>query len=251
VGKPTRPGGAPAGGAPLMTKVMTPFEMVRSGRSFRELPLRATTSVRRNPNGTLTVIGLFEPVDSAAKIMTAFAALFDENSRSPAYWNAQADTLTGRPTAFGLTVPPGTYRLRIAAIDSFGRLGLIDDQIVAELGQAGPVQVSGMMLGQSLPSGFAPYLAFTKQKTAVAYLELYGGTAGAEISVSFELASTTNGPASFKINGVPTATKEEGKYTVTGTIPVWALDPGDYVVRAIITVTGTTGRVIRTLHKAR
>jgi hypothetical protein len=66
----------------------------------------------------------------------------------------------------------------------------------------------------------------------------------------FEVARTTDGPSMFNVNATASPTSEDGKFIVTGTIPVGALAAGDYVIRAIVTVEGQgSGRVIRTLRK--
>jgi hypothetical protein len=52
-------------------------------------------------------------------------------------WPGQNEPLTTWPISLGLHVKPGTYRVRIAAIDSNGRQGTVDDQVVAELGRPG------------------------------------------------------------------------------------------------------------------
>ena len=224
--------------------------MVRSGRQYTDLPLRATAAPFRNADGTVNVIGVFEPVDGSTKIMTAAAALFDENGTARAYWQGEADKLTSWPTALGLTVPAGKYRMRIGAIDANGRLGLIDDQIVAEIPKAGPLQISGLMLGVPKGAGFTPRLSFSNEATATAYLELYGAGEGARVGAQFEIAKTTNGPAFQTFRGVFAATSEDGRFMVSAAIPLGALAPGDYVVRAIVQAAGQpAARVIRTLHK--
>ncbi len=245
------------------TTVITAFDMVRSGKLFRDLPLRATASPSRNPptvdatgavksSGAVDVIGLFEPIDPSVTIMTAAAALIDESGKAMAYWqSADGKPMTTWPVAIGLTVKPGKYRLRLAAIDSNGRMGLIDDPLVAELQPAGPLQLGGLVLGLSRSGGFSPRMQFSTEASAIAYMELYGGQEGTQLSVVFEVARTTDGPAMLNVIGTLAATNEDGKFTATGTIPVGALQPGDYVVRGVVTVAGQgSGRVLRTLHKA-
>jgi hypothetical protein len=159
--------------------------------------------------------------------------------------------LTTWPTAIGLTVRPGTYRLRIAAIDANGRTGLIDDTVVAEIRPAGPLHLSGLVLGLSRAGGYVPRMQFSTEAAAIAYFELYGSvTDDMKVSGVFEVSRTTDGPAMMTITATAAATNEEGKIAVTGTIPVGALVPGDYVVRAVVTVPGQgSGRVVRTLRK--
>jgi hypothetical protein len=228
----------------------TAYDMVRSGRPFSDLGLRATASASKNADGRVRVIGLFEPLDPSTKLMTAAAALFDENNLAIAYWQAEADKLTSSPIAFPLVVPPGTYRLRVAAIDANGRPGLVDDKLVVELPKAGQLQLSDLVLGVFRDGKFAPRLQFTTETRATAYLEIYGGSEGAQVMVVFEVARTTDGPPLLQLKGDLAATAEDGKFTSTVQIPVGALKPGDYVIRAIVGVVGQAqGRVVRTLHK--
>jgi len=243
-----RPSGLPASA----TTVTTAFDMVRNGRQYRDLPLRATTASFRNADGRVNVAGWFEPMDPSIKIMTAAAALIDENGRGVAFWQGEAEQMTKWPAAVSLPVPPGTYRLRIAAIDSNGRLGLVDDRMVAEIRRAGPLQVSDLMLGVSPGGGFAARLEFTNEESATAFLELYGASEGAAVGAVFEVARTENGPAVQTIKGAFAPTPEDGKFAVTATIPLSGLAPGSYVVRAIVGAAGQPAvRVIRTLVKSR
>ena len=232
------------------TTVTTAFDMVRNGRQYRDLPLRATTASFRNPNGSVNVVGWFEPLDTSVRIMTAAAALVNDAGRAVAYWEGEADKMLSWPTAIGLNVPPGTYRLRLAAIDSTGRLGLVDDQLVAEIRQAGPVQISGLMLGVSSASGFAPRLQFSAEREAVAYLEMYGLGEGTAAGAMIEVARTTNGPAFLTLKATFAPTPVDGRFMVTATIPLSNLAAGSYVVRAIVAAPGQpAARAIRTLRK--
>jgi hypothetical protein len=247
VGRAATTSPATTASAPIIT---TAYDIVRSGRAFSDLEIRATASSSRNPDGRVKVIGLFEPVDPSVKLMTAAAALFDENGMAIAYWQAEADKLTTFPIAFPIVVPPATYRMRIAAIDSKGRPGLVDDKVVVELQKAGPLQISGLVLGVFREGTFIPRLQFTTETRAMAYLELYGGSEGTQVGVVFEVSRTTDGPSVLQLKGDLAATSEEGKFTSTVTIPVGALKPGDWVIRAIVGVIGQPqGRVLRTLHK--
>jgi hypothetical protein len=243
-----RTASAPPAPAPSL---VTAFDLVRSGRPFSDLEMRATASSSSNSDGRVKVIGLFEPVDPAVKIMTAAAALFDETGLTVAYWQGEGDKIATMPAAFTMIVPPATYRLRVGAIDSLGRPGVVEDTLVVGLQKAGSLQISDMVLGVFREGKFTPRLQFASETRAMAYLEFYGGVEGAPVAVVFEISRTTDGPAMLQLKGEVAATAEEGRFTSTVTIPVGALQPGDYVIRAIVGVVGQPqGRVLRTLHKA-
>jgi hypothetical protein len=51
--------------------------------------------------------------------------------------------------------------MRVAAVDAVGRAGAVDTNVIAELVDAPPVKLSGMVLGVSDASGaFSPRLQF-------------------------------------------------------------------------------------------
>jgi hypothetical protein len=94
--------------------ITTAYDMVRSGRAFRDLPLRGTAWSSRNAKvgSAIDVIAVFEPVDPNTKIMQAAAALFDENGVAQAYWppDPTQSAMTTWPVTVGLTVKPGDRR---------------------------------------------------------------------------------------------------------------------------------------------
>lgn len=227
------------------------FDVVRSGRAFREVLLRATTSSTRGADGAINVVALFEPVDRGVTIASAAAALFDEAGRGVAYWTGSAADLPAWPAAVGMAAPPGRYRLRVGVIDSAGKYGVVDTVVTAELVPAGSLKLGGLSLGVSRSGGFQPRLQFTTEASALAHVEFYGGAAGTPVSVVFEVSETTDGAPLFRVPGVLTATPDADRYSASGTITVGVLPPGDYVIRAIVGIQGQpAGRVVRTLRKA-
>jgi hypothetical protein len=105
------------------------------------------------------------------------------------------------------------------------------------------------VLGLSRGGTFVPKLQFANEPVAIGYVEMTGATPGARLSATLELARTTNGPA---LVTVPLAieSRAAGRYAATGAVPVGALPPGDYVVRAMIALEGYPAtRVVRTLRK--
>jgi hypothetical protein len=148
-----------------------------------------------------------------------------------------------------MIAPPGTYRLRVVAIDSTGRIGAAEDIVNVGLTPVGPLSLGSLVLGLSRDGGVAPRLQFGGEPTAIASFDIYGGAAGMPISAALEIARDPGGPA---IASLPLTLARAGQSRVvaTGAVPIGALPPGDYVVRGIIRLEdGTTGRVSRTLRK--
>jgi hypothetical protein len=223
--------------------------MLRVTDAFGALAIRTAGYVSRNaPDGTAKVVFLAEPVDPSVRFASAAAALVAADGRLVAQWSADDPTVS--PLMGAMQAPPGTYRLRVAATDASGRGGTADYEVVASLTEAGPLRLSSVVLGLSREGGFFPRLQFGAEPVALGSLEIYGGSPGARVSATLEVAATMNGPA---LVTVPLAIAPGGgdRYIATGAIPIGALPPGDYVVRAIVGIEGQpAGRVVRTLRKS-
>ena len=229
----------------------TPQNMLREPRVFRELPMRTVGFVSREPDGRLKVIALAEAIEPETELRSAAAALFDRNGHLTAQATADAAALAASPVVTGLVAKPGAYRLRVAATDASGRAGTADYDLDAELAPAGPLLLSSMMVGLSRGGGFLPRLLFGAEPVALAYLEIYGPTNGVPVSMVLELATTPNGPARLSIPGAVAETRSSDRRLATAAIPIGGLPPGDYVVRAIVSMEGqTAGKVVRTIRKA-
>jgi hypothetical protein len=148
-----------------------------------------------------------------------------------------------------MAAPPGTYRLRVAAIDTAGRSGVVEAVVQAQLTSVGPLSLGSLMLGMSRNNSVAPQLAFGAEPSAIASFDIYGGVAGMGLSATLELARDADGPA---LTTLPLALTRanEARVVATATVPLGALPPGDYVVRGVVKLEdGTTGRIMRTLRK--
>jgi VWFA-related protein len=243
----TRPKPTPSYGA-----TMTPYDMLRSGRVLRDLPLRAAGFPSLNsPDGKLKIVIYAETIDPAVKITAAAAGLFDAQDRLVDIWNAADSDLGGNTLLAARAVDPGKYRLRLAARDASGRGGTADYEVSAELVTAGSLKLSSMVLGLARDK-FVPRLQFSNEPVATAYLELYGGTPGDRISAIVEVAQNVDSPAMVSTPLIIEASGEDGRYLATGAVPIGALPAGDFVVRAVVGIEGQpAGRVLRTLRKVK
>ena len=226
-----------------------PQDLLRQTMVYRDLPLRVTGFASRESGQTkIKVVALAEPMDAAAALTAAAAGLVDANGALVAQSVFDASQLKpGQPITAAMLVPAGPYRLRFAAADSLGRVGTSDYEMEVELRQAGPLQLSGLVLGLSR-GGFMPKLQFGTEPVALAYLEIYGGKPGQQVSATMELARTFNGPPILTVPGALAAVGDH--HSATGALPIGALSPGDYIVRANVGVVGQPfSRVERTLRK--
>lgn len=227
-------------------------EMLSVARIFRDLPLRASAYTALEPGGkTLRVVTIAEPVDRSAKVGTLVAALYDVEGKLVSHWTAMPDELQRSPVIGAMPAEPGAYRLRVAAIDSTGRAGTADYEFEAEIIRTGPLRLSSLVLGLSREGRFAPRLQFSNEPVAIGYLELEGAAPGTPLAASLEIARTLNGPPMASLP-LSIESAGENRYLARGAIPIATLEPGDYIVRAIVGVEGhAPTRVVRTLRKVR
>jgi VWFA-related protein len=228
----------------------SPRDMLGVTTIFRDLPLRASAYTAIDPGtNALRVITIAEPVEAGTKFTSLVAALFDRDGKVVSHWSATAAELEAATIVGAVPAEPGVYRLRVAAIDSTGRAGTADYDFEAEIVRTGPLRLSSVILGLSREGQFLPKLRFTNEPVAIGYLEMEGAAAGTPITAALELSRTMNGPA---LVTVPLAIEPRGptRYVARGAVPLAALTPGDYIVRAVVGVQGhPQTRVVRTLRK--
>jgi hypothetical protein len=227
---------------------MSPRDLLRQASVFRDLPLRVSGFASQEPGQKTIRVVMVGESPGSSKVSAAAAGLFDEKGRLVGQWTARPEELSSGLILGALAVPAGSYRLRLAATDAEGRTGTADYDLEAQLTDAGPLKLSSLALGISRGS-FVPKLQFAAEPVALAHVEIYGGKAGLPVTATFDVSRTVNGPALVAVPGALGAVGDH--HGASGAIPIGALPPGDYVVRAVIGVEGQpAGRVVRTLRKA-
>lgn len=227
---------------------LTVNDILASTDSFPDLRLRVGGFTVREGEGRLRVGIVVEPIEPSVDLTSVGAILIADDGQVAGRWFGR--DATERPLLGAIGAPPGTYRLRVAAIDAAGRTGAAEEQVAAALTPVGPLLLAPLMFGVSRPEGMRPQLEFRSEPTAIASFDIYGGGPGMALTAALEVARDLDGPA---VVTVPLALKraDEGRVIATGAVPLGALAPGDYVVRGVIKLAdGTTGRVMRTLRKA-
>ena len=229
----------------------SPKDMLRTSTEYLALPLRATAYTSRLPGSEeLRVVTLFEGVDPGS-ITAASVGLFDEKNTLKKQWTAQKDDLAKHPVRADLQAPPGVYRVRVAAVDAAGRAGTTDYDLNAEIVRADPLKLSALVIGtQQQGAGFAPRLQFTNEPVAIGLLEIYGVPRGATVSVDLDVVATPQGdPLATAPTQIGTGNGEDARLAIGG-FSIASLPPGDYLMRATVTLDGKpVGKVVRTLRK--
>ena len=227
---------------------VSPRDMVKQTTSFRDLPLRVVAYPSRGSGDNVNIFIMAEPIDPSAQLTAASAAIADKANKATTV-SLDDKQLASRPITTSLAGPPGTYRVRFAATDSSGRGGAVDYTVNAELTQAGPLKMSGLVVAALRDKSMAPAMQFKDEASAVGYVEIYGQLTG-QVSARMEVAASVDGPALKTIQPGGQKTSEADKFLLIGEIPIADLKPGDYVVRAFVSLQGQPeGRVIRTLRK--
>ena len=232
--------------------VLRPQEMLRDAKTYPDLPMRVVGLASPNPGDTkLTVVALVEPLDRSVKIESAAFGLIDQRGRLVAQWTANARELGALPVTSAGLASPGVYRLRAAAIDTNGRRGSADYSLSAEAMTAGGMTLSALVLGVSYERSFVPKLQYVSEPTANGTFELFGQPPAGTLSVAMELSASDEGPALVRVPGTIAPTKDADRRRATGVVPIGQLTPGDYVIRAVVSLDGQPiATLARTLRKA-
>lgn len=234
------------------SETATPDAMIRVATSYRDLPLRAAGfASRADSDGKVRLVVLFEPEDPATKVTAASIGLYDAKGRLTR-WTAEPAELTARPVMAGIIVPPGTYRMRVAA-SSGAAAGTVDSEVRAELSDAGATTMSALLLGVSGPNGFTPRMQFSSSDAgAFGYLEIYEVPKNAALTVSLELAAAVDGPALIGSDVPLTPGPRDDTRIAFSGFAINDLPPGDIVMRATVSMDGKpVGRAVRTLRKVK
>jgi hypothetical protein len=229
----------------------SPDDMLRVATAHADLPLRVAAFGARGDDKSSTKFAvLFEPAEAGVRLAAAAAALYDANGKVVAKGSASANDLGRSPAVLGLQAKPGTYRLRVAASDAAGRLGTVDQNVTAGPVRAGVPSISSLVLGMSVGGRFSPVLQFGDAPSVIAYLEVYGVTRDAELTASFELATSLDGPALLTLPVDIRAGSADDLRIILGEVPIATMPPGDLVVRAVVGMNGQpVGTAARTLRK--
>jgi hypothetical protein len=224
----------------------TPQNLLRTAAVQTGFGLRALAVASRNDGdakNAVKLVGLAEPTDPSVKINAAAAGVYDTTGKLVGQWTARPEDLQRTPFAAALVVPTGTYRVRVAAVDTLGRAATADYDLNTEMVSAGVATLGGMLVGTASPN-FAPRLQFSTEPEVMVYFELYGRPEG-QFEAIVELSDSADGRALAAVQPTPSATGIADKFLFTAKLPISALKPGDYVVRAKITFVGQAPGILR------
>jgi VWFA-related protein len=240
-------------GKEVVRAAVSPKDMLRTQTPYSDLPLRAAGHTSRTAGSDdVKIVALFEALDPAIAIKEASIGLFDEKNTLKKQWTAQPADLARRPVMAALAAAPGTYRVRVAALDAAGRAGTTDYELKVEVPRADPLKLSTLVLGtQQQGGGFVPRLDFGTEPVAIGLLEIYGVPKGGTVTVDLDVVSTPEGTALATAQTTVNPGSADDMRVAFGGFSIASLPAGDYLMRAVVSLDGKpVGKVVRTLRKS-
>jgi VWFA-related protein len=152
---------------------------------------------------------------------------------------------------------PGTYTLRLAAIDKAGRIGTVDHAVAVGLTQADTVRLSDLVLLEPRPKTEDDLDVITdgqaRGAAVDAYLEVVPAAPSAAVTgVTFGIADRPDGEPLVSVHAQLTREGKGGHWTAGGRLSLALIPPGDYFATAVVLAdTRTLGRVTRPIRVER
>jgi VWFA-related protein len=144
----------------------------------------------------------------------------------------------------GASLAPGDYTLKLAVAEG-ERVGSVEHLIHAALPAGNGLTLSELMVGGPLEVGelLTPTIGYQVNFGSVhGYLEAYGAKTDG-LTMEFEIATSADAPALLNVD-VPIHTVSEQRAIFSKVMPVHALPPGKYVLRAILSADGASVRTL-------
>ena len=238
-------------GAPV-----TASGMLRDFAVHRDVQLRAAAFPFRNTDReNMKIVVAVEPAEPTTTLTSAAFAMIDTQGRVVVEWTEEGAAVVLRPLVTASVVPPGEYRLRVAAVDTAGRRGAVDYEFSASLAAADPVQLGTLMAGIAERGSFKPRLQFdvATYSSATGYIEIYGTPPpGTPLTATLELAVAANAQPLASSEANVLMSTDQDRRVATGDIAINTVAPGDYVLRAIVKLDGRAiGQAVRTIRIVR
>jgi tetratricopeptide (TPR) repeat protein len=221
--------------------------VLRSPSANTELPMRLSTYTFRDaaPNKVKLILAaeiVPESMEKELDLAIGFA-VFDPlgkavlSGQERKIYSANTDL----PIRYELAVAidPGTYRLRLAAVDMAGKSGSVEREVAA-FGMSNHEFAIGDLILSEVRGGKgndlrAPVVLEIADGQLATYTELYTNKAGLldDTKVTFEIADTADGPALQTTAAEIRERTDQTLRQAMAVVPVGALPPGRYIVRAM------------------
>ena len=244
-------------------------ETLRTPILAADIPLKLTTYTFQDPGSSRLKILLAVEIDRALnpqeRVSLGYVMLNERGEagagRLEKTVEAPIDSLRRVQQWAGAAVAlPGTYTVKVAVVDESGRRGSVERTITARLNGFGQLHATDLLLAdntaQNAGDAPPPVAADLTGDELYAYLELLSeateqltnATVVIEISQSEAGRAVATAPARLQA-----AERAEGRRRIAEAgLPIGLLQPGEYVARAVISVSGRkVGQVIRPFRVSR
>jgi VWFA-related protein len=229
---------APPGVQQLITTAL------RSPLVERGLGLRVATFARPGAGGKVRLLLAAEVARASQPVSVGFAliAAGGKVAASRMVEGLSAGAGAAVPFTGEATVDPGSYTLRLAAVDAAGRRGSVHHETKAAVVSAGGLLISDLLLAAPGSGAMRPVVDFEAGASGVLALVEIGGSDAAVLagaSVALELAESADGAAVLRVPAQASEPDRDGIRVARVTLAGGLLPPGEYVARAAIVADGT------------
>jgi VWFA-related protein len=208
------------------------IRLLRSPRLATELPLRATAHMfRDSADGAIRVVVSAEADRGPSAHVTFGYVLVNADGVIAASGSNASDD--GRFNQ-AVSVPPGRYKLKVAAIDPTGRQGSLERSVDAQLHSAGAAGLSDLALSDTEPGrALRPVVATTTADRLGAVLEIYGpvGWKPERLAVRVEVKAV-NAPDAVITVPARISAVSGSSWRARAELALGNLSPGSYVATA-------------------
>ena len=214
---------------------------LRSPFVERGLVLKVASYARPAPGGKVKLL-LAAEVERARRPVSVGFALLGADGKVVAnrlVQGIETGDAAHVPFAAEAIVDPGSYTLRLAAVDAAGRRGSVHHETKAALVSAGGLQVSDLVLAPFSTGALTPAVDLEMEAAGlVAMIEVAGRDQGAlaNASVAVEVAESAEAQALLHLPLQVTPADTDGVRVARATLGAGLLPPGDYVVRAAVSI---------------
>ena len=234
-------------------------DALRSPFAVAELPLRATTFVTQDRDSNKVRLMVAAEVGAAGAMPADYTlgyALIDRDGKVVTAFSERKGLRPAddRPTAAleyisAVLLDPGTYSLRLAAVDPEGRKGSVIHsvsawQMAGEAFAFGDLFVGNMPeTGVGVKPGVEPHV---DNGALAAFIELYSTTPASltNTDVTFEIATDQDSPALATSPATLVGDAQAPRRMAQAAIEAAVLPPGRYIARAKISYAGKPAGVL-------
>lgn len=236
---------SPSEPPPIISIEQELTNLVMKGGGAWSVPMSLGTTLRRDQSRGGLQLGVNLVIDEVAKPpFRVRISIVDTEGRVVTSGRFVAPTHTA---SFGIEMPAGLHRLRVAAADSTDAVGAIEHPVVGRLSPIGQFFASDLLLASEDAAGKAQLLVIGQVPPETvnlnARLELYASDVSTITGVQVRVEVGPPGAAPLASVTLPTSV-ENGALVLAAKVPLAKVPPGSHVVTAVVLEGGQeVGRV--------